>query len=124
MLLSQLPLPDPDRLTPAEQHVLDKHPEWYTGVQLSMHVTNCTTWYLGLHLAGQSGATTVTAIRLDPGCANVIESHIEVAMAVVATMAILLPARVAARPGASPLPRLAPCPSLQTCVTSLPTCLR
>ena len=74
MLLSQLPLPDPDRLTPAEQHVLDKHPEWYTGVQLSMRVTNCATWCLGLHLADRSGATTVTAIRLDPGHANVIES--------------------------------------------------
>ena len=94
MLLSQLPLPDPDRLTPAEQHVLDKHPEWHTRVQLSMRVTNCATWHLGLHIAGRSGATTATAIRHDP-------ASLSLPPPVVATMSILLPAHVTARLGAS-----------------------
>ena len=96
------PVPLADGLTPAEQHVVNNHPHWYAGVQLSMLVTNCATWHLGLHLPGTT-ATTVTVIRLNPGHARNLQVDVEVAMVVVATMAILLPARVVSRPG-DPLP--------------------
>ena len=86
-------------LTPGAAHMFDKHPRWYAEAQVSMLLTNCTVWCLGLHCSDQAGATMVTTIRFDRDYAAQLQSQIEVAMAVVATMAILLPVRATARPG-------------------------